>query len=390
MLLNNLDLNIKQALSKASYAPSSHNCQPWEIVLVKHSQSRQIIRQYLSKSVNLGCFEESENYLILCLNQSRSLTALDSHELEMLLSCGAFLESLAFGFADQNIRTIALWHNDSSKINPLPNSLAIPFTWIPLVILILKSVTSEKIASTEIEQKATLLTQRITNRGVYDKKPLAPEVKRRLVNTTSLLYPDIHRQCNLSLIEDAPKISQIGSFFERHAQIEFTASSVWQETYKYIRFGDRNLVKDGLPVSQLFGEVPSLLKSLLKILLSPIAMSVLKHLGLPRLLAAQMGQLVAASPAVVYFNFQSDKPSVKTQLAGGALWLNFCLNATMEGLSIHPMSVILQHPYLRSMFQQTHKLPSGRGFFFCRIGQPLEVFNPAPKRLDIANNICIL
>lgn len=390
MPLTNLNLDVERALSKAIYAPSSHNCQPWEIVLIKHSQSRQIIRQYLIKYGNLEYFKELKNYLILCVNQSKSLTSLASHELEMLLSCGAFLESLALGFAAQNMQTIALWHNDSSQVNPLPDSLPIPLTWIPLVILTVDSITSEEIVANEIEQKVAQLTQRLTNRGVYAQKLIAPEVKKSLMNTTSIFYPDIHRQCNLSFIDDADNISQIGKFFKRNAQIEFTASSVWQETYKYIRFGDRNLVKDGLPVSQLLGEMPQILKPVVKFLLSPATMAVLKYFGLPQLLTTQMSKLITGSPAVVYFNFQTDKPSVKTKLAGGALWLSFCLNATMEGLAVHPMSVILQHSHLRSRFQETHKLPSGRGFFFCRIGQPLEAFPPAPKRLDMAKDICLL
>lgn len=386
MLLKKLEKDLNQAINLAKFAPSSHNSQPWQIALVKSQSGKEII----DKFCNLGEIN-ADYYLILSLNQERCLNSLAAHDLEMSLSCGAFLESLTIALASQNLQAIPSWYNSSINSNPLPESIALPSTWIPISIIAIGRA-QEVIGNDIAKEKVAFFQKRITNRGPYQKIQIPAALIQKLKTSQSFSFPEIHHQCQITLIEEPNQIEQVGTFFKSHSRIEVTEPSVWKETYQWMHFGEGKIqqAEDGLPVTQLLGSLSPLSQQVYKVLLSPPSVRLLNSVGLADYIASEYAKLIEDAPLLVYFNFNSEDPSLKTQLGGGALWLNFCLNATAAGLAVQPMSVVLQHPDIRSCFQEKFYLPSGRGFFFCRIGYPVVSFPPAPKKKNPCQEVCML
>ncbi len=66
----NIPEDLEKILKYASLAPSSHNCQPWEVQML------------------------AENQLLVRVDPARRLTEVDGENREMMLSMGAFWENL--------------------------------------------------------------------------------------------------------------------------------------------------------------------------------------------------------------------------------------------------------------------------------------------------------
>lgn len=377
---------INQALCLASLSPSSHNSQPWEIIQVIQKDSRLILEGFLQEHTAAVLPNSNDNtYLILALNQEKCLRSLENHNLEMLLSCGAFLESLVIALASQSLSGELIWHNSDIGQNSLPESLKITNSWIPLAVLNIQFAPS--IFTIEIQELIQQFSKRITHRSPYDinSPMIAPD--HPLFFLKSLAYPDAFSEIEITIIKEREVIESMAKFVSHYGEIEFTKAEVWRETYQFIHFSKQEKHEYGFPIEQLLEKGSQSFSFLLKILLNPYCMNWLKYLRLPHLLASEMGKLVKASPLLIYLNFKTDYPSLKMQLEGGALWLNFCLNATKMGLAVHPVSVVLQHQHLRHNFQKSYHLPKGRGFFFCRLGQPIRTFSSVSKRKNLSQEM---
>ncbi|RPH91531.1 MAG: hypothetical protein EHM73_01875 [Chroococcales cyanobacterium metabat2.561] len=374
---------INRAVSLASLSPSSHNCQPWEIIQVIQKDSQLILESFLQENTAAVLPNGNNNiYLILALNQEKCLCSLESHNLEMLLSCGAFLESLVIALASQSLSGTTIWHNSEITQNPLPKSLKIPSYWIPLTVLTIQF--EPDVLTPNIEELIQQFSKRITHRSPYDSNLPKVVLDESLFDLKSYAYPNTFSEIEITVIKEREVIDSMAKFVSHYGEIEFTKAEVWRETYQFIHFAKQEQHEYGFPIEQLLEKGSQSYGFLLKILLNPYCMNWLKYLRLPHLLASEMGKLVKASPLLIYLNFKTEYPSLKMQLEGGALWLNFCLNATKMGLAIHPVSVILQHPHLRQLFQKSYHLPQGRGFFFCRLGQPMQTFSPVLKRKNLS------
>ena len=384
MLNLNHKPDISTAIHLASLSPSSHNCQPWGLTYLTSEFAKKYLKDFASDS------ESTIAYLILSLDRSRCLSTLPAHELEMLLSCGAFLESLFLGLQAQNLSASIVWVNESMEINPFSPVIPLREYWLPLAII---SINPLKVANLWklSQQKVIHLSKRKTNRGIYSPTPLSSDVIDVLKNINSITFPKAYSCCQVILIESSKTINQLGKFVKTHGTAEFAEDKVWKETYQWMRFGKDNIqnADSGLPITQMVGTIPTEVQWLLKQILSPSIMKILKNLGLPQLLATNLGNLVGSSPLLAYLNFIEREPTVSEQLSGGAVWLDFCLKATELGLAVHPISVVLQHPKIYHKLIDNFTLPHGRGFFFCRVGYPYVSASNAPKRTQLLNEILI-
>jgi hypothetical protein len=380
----NQDTALSKAIRLASLSPSSHNCQPWGITYLTSQEAKQHLRSFLSTP------EAAEAYLVLFLDRTRCLSSLRAHQMEMFLSCGTFLESLLLGLHAQNWEASIVWINET--LTPEPFSFALPRRpqWLPLAIIGLQ-YTCESNFRELSQEKVKYLSERRTNRGIYSEEPLATTLLAQLQTARSLAFPQVHSLCQMMLIEQPQIIEQLGDFVKTNGTAEFTQGKVWRETYQWIHFGQRRIqqAETGLPVTHLLGEMSPLAQWLLKGLLSPSGMAILKYLGFPRLFATELGNLVKTSPLLVYFNFATEQPSVSAQLGGGAFWLDFCLKATQLGLAVHPVSVVLQHPEIYQRLQDSFAFPQGQGFFFCRIGYPQVSAPYAPKKANFWQEVLV-
>ena len=382
----NLEQDFLAALETAGLAPSSHNTQPWEVALVKSDSHSERIEQFLTQQDPTIKLQKPAAYMMLALNHTRHLWSLPAHRLEMVMSCGMFLESLFTILAGHKWRGEICWHGQGHR-QALEPYLDLPSTWEPLAVISLYH--NDDAPALNIPGTRSF-SDRITNRGPYLDRKVPSEIIEDLLASNSLMFPEIRKQTQITLIQDLEMIKSMASFLGRHAELEFSNKAVWQETYKWIHFGIQECRRNqtGLPIMQLFGKLPPGVRYLLKLLLAPPSIQILSKLGALSGIGNQMEKAIVGSPALGYLNFKSEQVSQPLQLAGGALILDLWRRATEAGLVFHPLSIILQYPDLESTFRQKYNLPAGKGFFFFRMGYPKTTFAPVPKR-NLASDLKI-
>lgn len=377
-----LEKDLMDAVEYAAYSPSSHNSQPWELAWAKTPAACLQVQKFLQGQSSIT--GNPVSYLILALNRDRHLRALSAHRLEMILSCGIYLESLLIALAARNWSGEVCWYNTGEICDfGLPNS------WEALAVVALMPGLHSVARNRRAIESLPLFQARITNRAPYLSSGISGQTLRELTQCECFLDSQIQRETQITLIQSREDIRKVGDFVARHAAIDFSHAAAWQETYRFIHFGPHAIrrAQFGMPVTQLFGPMPPWKQYVYKLLFSPAVMQLLAHTGYLEILGNEFGKLVSSSPVLGYINFRHDEVPMPMQLAGGALIFQMWLQATRLGLALHPVSVILQHPDLRMAFQEENRLPHGRGFFFFRMGLPTAVFPPAPKRKKSWNDV---
>lgn len=359
------------ALHIASRAPSSHNSQPWGLAHACTSKSLEALAEFLGHQI-----ETEKHYVILALDRERELRSLPAHRIEMMLSCGMYLESLLADLHGRQYRGVPIWYNEQEHLSlPLPDW---PSAWHPLAIAAIGPRSPQSQVA-----PADGWMQRITNRGPYQDGPIPSEVMARVQTMESHLASngDGAEQTHLHIVQDRQMIEDVAAFIVRHASADFSCREAWAETYHFFHVQAhriRNAV-DGLPLPQLFGPLSWPRRIFYGLVLWPPSMSILKHFGFAAYLARELGDLFAPAPALALFTLDSETPSLSDQLHAGALIMGFWRRAAAEGLALHPLSVMLQHPDIRQEFQALLHVP-GRICFFARLGYPTVEFPLAPRR----------
>lgn len=379
--------DLAAALAAAALSPSSHNSQPWEVLVVESEARRLELRRWLRERPAALEAEPEAAWLLVALDRDRCLRALPSFELEMNLSCGAYLESLWLGLeARGRAARIAWTAGEDGSLPPLPEGW--PGSWRAVALVRVGQPRPAGPAPAAVADAARL-RGRITNRGPYAAKAVGGDIQACLAAAGSGAFPEADAAFKLVAIQDPAVLARLGAFVAATADAEFEDAAAWEETYRHLRFGDESGEATGLPVSQLFGPVPAWARRLLQAVLAPASMRRLKRLGLPRLLAHQLGGLVGAAPLAVLLVSGVENPGPDLQLAAGGRLLRAWLAATGQGLAWHPVSVVLQHAALRQRLEREFGLP-GRALFLARAGIPLQPFPPAPKRAVAWDNLLII
>ena len=375
-LKTKLEQNLKEAAKFANLAPSSHNSQPWELVFVQSEKGKDSLEKFFQlehNTSNLG-------YIIICLNKKRNLIALKAHRLEMLMSCGAFLELLAQNLKNQGWNASYCWANENGipSLKELFDKL--PEFWEPVTIFALnKEENTDKVIS-QVDIK-----KRTTNRGPYKTNDIniSPENAKKL---QSLSFPEKVKDCQVTLVQEKEQIKKFASFVARYGDTDFTHKQAWRETYSFIHFSDSQIEKAeyGFGVTHIFGPMSKFMKKFYQIFLHPKTMQILKYFGYAKYVAYEFGKLVNLSPMLAYLNFKDNQPNIATQIAGGSIMMNFWLKMAEHNLALHPVSIILQHKKIRIKLQKEMELPEGRAFFFTRIGVPIVDFPPSLRRKNLS------
>ena len=115
----------------------------------------------------------------------------------------------------------------------------------------------------------------------------------------------------------------------------------------------------------------------LRLALSPAVMRFARHVGVPQVMARELGKLVGRAPLLACVSVTDDSPH--TELAAGGTAFDLWMRATAAGLALHPVSAILQHGEIREQFERL-VVPRGRAVFFARVGSPTTTFPPTPRR----------
>lgn len=383
--------DLAEALALAALSPSSHNSQPWEVLVVESAARRLELSRWLRERSSAPEAGPEEAWLLVALNRDRCLRALPAFALEMNLSCGAYLESLWLGLEARGREARIAWvEGEDGGPPPLPEGWPESWRAVALVRVGRKRPSGPEPAAAD-ESDLIGLRERITNRGPYAAGTVGGDIEESLAAAGSGAFPEAGGAFETVVIRDPATLARLGAFVAATAGVEFEDEAAWEETYRHLRFGGEADAEGatGLPVSQLFGPLPGWARRLLRRLLAPAAMRRLKRLGLPGLLARQLGELVGASPLAVLLVFKAQHPGPDLQLAAGGRLLRVWLAATRRGLALHPVSVVLQHPSLRQRLESEFGLP-GRVFFLARAGIPLRQFPPAPKRFTAWDSILVM
>ncbi|WP_394827897.1 nitroreductase family protein [Pendulispora albinea] len=369
-----LDEVVRAAVRDARHAPSSHNAQPWQAVIAGSPEARAAL-------MTLGddvLVEKNTAFIVVALDPARCLSALPAHRIEMLVSAGAYLESLFVALDAGGLAVSVVWRSGDEGAEKLS---ALTPGWEP-VALVAARRGSGPVTEASLRRR-TLLAMRRTHRGAYRRDPIAPSALASLSDAASLAFPGSRDLCELVLLTDAGVRATVGHLLREHGAIEFTHAAAWAETYAHIRFDDSVLAGDGLPIEALLAKpLPHWQKRLLATALSPGAMRALAPLGLARAITAATAQNIAASPLLVYLRFRANDPPPSACLAGGALVQSVWLALAEHGLVLHPVSVLLQHDTLRATLDGRIGQNGGRGFFLARAGSPVDTSCPfAPRRV---------
>lgn len=397
---------LQVATGIAARSPSSHNCQPWGVGWATDAATRRTAAALLATAApgeragdGPGLPRRSE-YLVLALDRARRLTALPAHEVEMLLSCGAYGEILARALAAQGWRADGirfLGREDTGDGGLFGDRW--PRAWRPLCVVRLSPAPADPDGLAALRDT---VRARHTNRGPYRAEAIDPAVLARLSSPgpePSLFRTHPHVTVH-HLVTDAERAAVAG-LVARYGGRDFAHLAAWRETHAYIRRDEADAERggDGFTLGQLFGAMSPPRRWGMRAALAPATMRLLRHVGYDRFLARQLAAAVRGAPAIVALCFErcdgpgdsggpdgpggsggpGDRvPDAGSGLRAGAALAGYWLGATRAGLALHPVSIVLQHDDVRAAFERRLGLP-GRAFFVSRLGHAVAAFPPSHR-----------
>ncbi|WP_257455538.1 hypothetical protein [Archangium lipolyticum] len=370
-----LEKLLREAARDAALSPSSHNAQPCELALLTSDEAHRAL-------AGAGAAPGEGVYAVVALDPARCLCALPAHRTEMLVSGGIYVEALSIALAARCVRADVRWR--MGGVPPAMVRLLAP--WEPLAVLHLTPAPVDAGAAALMP----LLAARRTNRSPYRSEPLDSSIVEAACAARSRAFPESSEVCGLVTLTDRGVLARAGELVRRYGALEFTHEAAWHETYAHIRFGPEVIrqAETGLPITHLMAKpLSGWLQALLRVVLSPSSMRVLRSLGLARSMARQSGTLLERSGMLLYLHFHEEEPSEAAQVAAGGRLLATWLALAAREVALHPVSVMVQHPEPRLKLITELGLPPGRGFFFARVGVPAAEMPAAPRRRDAAERV---
>jgi nitroreductase len=358
---------LREAVAVARLAPSSHNSQPWAIATFESPDAVRALGTWLGVRPRAD-----ERWLVLALDAERALRALPALATEMRLSCGMFLQLLVAALADHGLAVRAVPCEGRVDVPPIAGY---PPAWTPTVAVAISRGTPRL-----PNWSPALAADRRTNRAAYDTQPVTAAAQRELGGAEALFAGTPDRSAvSVMLIDDPGTVRAVGELVGRYGSVDFTNQAAWAETYRFIRFTARATAShaDGFALTQLFGPLPPLVPQLVRAALSPPAMRVLRHLGVPAVMAKGLGRLVGTSPLLAWIAV--DRDARWTEVVAGGVAIDLWMRATASGLAVHPVSALLQHDELRDRFQRVVG-GTERAVFLARVGHPTATFPPTSRR----------
>lgn len=296
------------ALAQAVLAPSPHNMQAWQIEMVGADAVR------------------------IHPDLSRLTPEIDPHARQTVIGYGAFLELLrqAASTRGYHLRVEAFPAGmDEQQLDDRP----------------IADVTFER-AELESDPLAAFITKRRTNRDGYDaERPVPSETMQRIVDAV----PD--GDLAFDWTSEPDMASRIGALAQRGWEIEDGNEATHHESVRLTRIGAKeiNADPDGLSIN---GIGPGLLHAI----------------GLLTREKMEQDDSFARSMVVKSYNGAIDKTATfgwlvssdnshRTQLATGAAWVRINQAANREGVSMQPLSQVLEEfPVMADSYRAFHEL----------------------------------
>ncbi|WP_330647133.1 nitroreductase family protein (plasmid) [Thioclava litoralis] len=330
---------ITQAASIARWAPSSHNCQPWQVSLQALPQERSY-------------------QALLTLDETARLAALDTLAAEMALSlglfAGIFCHVLDLGGAQ--------WRCHVEGDRALRITITLP------------AVETR----TGLDAFAEQVRNRRTTRGPFAATPISRADCARLAARHWPLL-GTGQPADLRIIQDPQTRQKVAALVAHYGALDFSNFAAWSETYRHIHFQPAPQVAKtrGFPIEALLGPLPTFRRKLLQLLLHPVTMQCLRPFGLARTLARELADLVRTTPAILILQARTPNLSFGDLLETGNRLAELWLAAAQLGLQIHPLSVLLQHARPRDALRLSLRLTEWP-CFIARLGaqKPAEIVTP--------------
>lgn len=242
---------------------------------------------------------------------------------------------------------------------------------IKILILILSLSLTKTSSKHALKQLHITAIMRFTNRGPYE------QVKINIKEYEALISDLNTNIINSQLIHNANLISSIAQLIEDYAGLDFSNKKVWQETYRFIRFDDNKAAEDGFYIRNLFGSVSWIFKQTFRFISHPKNDLLSKIVGLPNYMAKGLANLVKDTPQLIILTAKDDSNYSSLQL--GKELADIWLKAQVQGLSFHPLSVLLQNDVPREKLSNILK-NNEEILFIARLGVAKTPANKAPRR----------
>lgn len=349
---------LARAATVAQRSPSSHNCQPWGLATLVSAAG-------MAEAARLTGGRGDQHYVAVAVDGGRVLTALGgAHHIEMLLSCGMYRQLLGDSLAVLGWR---LRHETVvTGIDRFGPSW--PAAWSPLWIA---SAESGPVDAAAFDQVARLADQRRTNRSPYLPGPIDFDALATVAG----------HDVELRRVRTSDERRRVAQVVARYGGRDYGDPAAWRETHSYLRGdqADADRRGDGFTYDQLFGPLTAARRALVRTALHPASMRLLRPAGYHRVLAHQVAAGVRRSTDLIVVSRPGDRHDAAEVAACGRAIMRVWLEATRQGLALHPLSVVLQHDDARRTLQ-TELGIGGRAYFLARIGPPTVVTRPTARR----------
>ncbi|WP_439892316.1 hypothetical protein ACS7SF_07090 [Ralstonia sp. 25C] len=348
--------SLADLLALAALAPSSHNCQPWHVSL-------------LDAEGRPASGSDTPIRLVISIDRRRALDALPALRTEMSISAGGFAVILL------NLLRLAGWQAEAAL---LPAPCDVPDGSLsPLVRIELGGFHPGRV-SPLLARLAAALRHRHTDRGEYggtfDLYALA---------RTNLLPYSLGGAADglrWRVVQPGERYERLCAFYRRHAARDFVHRAAWRETYRHLVFSDAQSVPDGIGINiqSLFGPMPAWRRQLHRVLLHPALLAAFGPVGASARIGVHLERLIRGSPAVVVLSAAESCPLASRDVLAGEAIVRLWLAAAAQGLSLHPLSVALQHPDLRATLGRLLGCEEPL-LFIARVGAPLQASGPSRR-----------
>lgn len=362
---------IRQLLALAALAPSSHNCQPWHVSLLDaHGHPH----------ADSGA---APHALVVGIDRRRALNALPAMQGEMHISAGGFAAILL------NLLRLSGWQAHASLLPGARTTQHDALDLEPLARIELGAFDPGR-RSAGLAALADALRRRCTDRGLYRGDFALQDAMRQDVLPHSLAGAQASEPWHWHAVQPGLRYDQLGAFYRQHAMRDFVHGPAWRETYRHLVFSGAGQPRDGVGINiqSLFGPMPAWRRCLHRVVLHPLLLGALGPFGASARAGAQIERLIHSSPAVVYLSTAASHAQAPCRhvLAGEAI-ARLWLAASVSGLSLHPLSVALQHPDLRARLG--HLLGCDEELLFiARAGVPRRPANPALRYRRAPSAFC--
>lgn len=330
---NDFASSLHKAIDIARFAPSSHNCQPWQVKLVASNEQGL-------------CFD-------VLFDESRMLNSLPSLNREMYLGCGIFTEFLLQALEYQGFITKATWLDDTSRL-----------------------VRIEVIAKSEpdigaLNNLANLIRSRRTLRSPYQSPQIPDELIRK-----------VKSECNqfngkIFIHSGSGKMKVIAELVKFYASLDFSNRDAWRETFRYICFDEKEEREDGFYFSNLFGQTSNWFRWAFRLGLHPINHRFYSLLKLPSMMASNFAKLISDEGHLMTLTVADESP--ESLFSAGQMLGRFTLTVQQMEWVMHPMSVLVQHDAPRSQLSDFLGLQQPL-VYVARLGQCSDDVSAAPRR----------